>query len=98
MDGHLPNFDWSGRSLWAIVYLAIFGSLIGFMAYFHVLQSIGATAVATVTLVTPVMALALGMLLNDEELSLTMVFGTRGILFGLALYFQGDEWLERFTE
>lgn len=93
-DGQLPQITLDSRSIWAVLYLALCGSLLGFMAYFHVLNSLGAVAVAMVTLITPVSALALGSLLNNEPLSWQMVYGTVAVLAGLLLYYQNDllEW------
>lgn len=87
-DGTVPDVQFDSKSIWAVMYLAVFGSLLGFMAYFHVLKSLGATAVAMVTLVTPVTALMLGSVLNNEAVTLQMMLGTMGILAGLLLYYQ----------
>ena len=88
IDGELPSVDWSSKSPWAVIYLALAGSLLGFACYFFIIKELGATAVATVTLTTPVFALALGALLNHEPLSIDMLIGTGFILIGLVTYFQ----------
>ena len=87
-DGSLPSLDWNSYSPWSILYLAVFGSLIGFAAYFHIIKQLGATAVAMVTLVTPVLALILGSALNQEPITTQMIVGTMGVLSGLVLYYQ----------
>jgi drug/metabolite transporter (DMT)-like permease len=87
MDGEIPEVDWSSRSPWAVIYLALAGSLLGFACYFFIIKELGATAVATVTLSTPVFALALGSILNGESISLDMLIGTVFILIGLVLCF-----------
>lgn len=87
-DGTLPTFDFNSRSPYAILYLAFFGSIIGFMAYFYIVKEKGATAVAMVTLVTPVMALILGSVLNQEPITLQMIMGTSCVLAGLLVYYQ----------
>jgi len=86
-DREIPALDFSSVSPWAVLYLAVFGSLLGFAAYFHIIRNLGATAVAMVTLVTPVMALILGSLLNNEPITMQMVIGTIGVLSGLVLYY-----------
>jgi drug/metabolite transporter (DMT)-like permease len=78
------------HGLWAVLYLALFGSLIGFVSYFRILSSLPAATVALVTLITPVLALLLGALLNGEQPGLNVVAGAGVILAGLALYFLGD--------
>ena len=83
----------SEKSAMAIVYLALFGSIVGFFSYFYVLQKLPATSVALTTLITPVLAIALGVWLNGEALSMSMVAGTVLISGGLCLYYWGDRWL-----
>jgi len=94
----LPAWVFSGEGLptgasfraWAaVVYLGIGGSVLGFMAYFYLLQKVSATAVATTTLVTPVLALTLGTLLNNEPLTRTLLVGAAVILAGLTIYVWG---------
>jgi drug/metabolite transporter (DMT)-like permease len=91
MDGELPVLDWSSESPWAVLYLAVFGSLLGFASYFYIVRQLGATAVAMVTLVTPVIALVLGSILNDEAITLQIMTGTACVLFGLVLYYRNAQ-------
>lgn len=90
-DGTLPIEQWQARSLWTILYLGVFGSLVGFVAYFYVLQKLDASTVALVTMVTPAMALFLGAKLNGEPISSHLLIGACFILCGLALYHFGDK-------
>ncbi|MEH6813626.1 MAG: DMT family transporter [Motiliproteus sp.] len=89
LDGELPSLDADTRSFWAILYLAVFGSLIGFVSYFHILQKLSPTTVALVTLITPVIAISLGNLLNDETVTTALVQGALLICLGLGLYHWG---------
>ncbi|MDX5300308.1 MAG: DMT family transporter [Gammaproteobacteria bacterium] len=89
LEGTLPVLDFTSHSPWAILYLATFGSLIGFVAYFFVLRRLSPSTVALVTLVTPVFALALGSGLNGEVITPSILTGSGLILSGLALYFWG---------
>lgn len=73
----------SPRALYSILYLALIGSVIGFAMYFYVLKHVEATRVALITLVTPVTALLLGSLLNDESIGWSVWLGTALILSGL---------------
>lgn len=93
LDGTLPIEEWSERALWSILYLAIFGSLIGFVAYYYVLQRLATSTVALITLITPVFALSLGVYLNQEAVSSTLIFGTAFITAGLTIYQFGERWL-----
>lgn len=78
------------HGVWALLYLALCGSLIGFVCYFRVLSSLSAATVALITLITPVLALLLGALFNGEQPGLNVMAGALVILLGLALYFLGD--------
>lgn len=95
LDGSLDIDQWQVRSIWATVYLGVFGSLIGFYAYFYVLQKLTASTVTLVTLITPVIALSLGAFLNNESISLSLMFGAFFVLFGLSLYHFGEKFLLR---
>ena len=91
MDGTLPIDKWQARSLWAILYLGLFGSLLGFVAYFYVLQKLNASTVALITMMTPVLAMSLGVYLNDEIVTMPLVIGAFFVMSGLALYHWGDQ-------
>ena len=86
VDGTLPYQEWHARSIWAILYLGIFGSLVGFLAYFFILQKLRASTVALITMMTPVFALYLGAVLNNETVSLHLIFGALLVMCGLVLY------------
>lgn len=90
LDGNIDTSQWQLRSIWATVYLGLFGSLIGFFAYFFVLQRLTASTVALITLVTPVIALTLGAILNNEEIHSQLVFGAILVILGLAIYHWGE--------
>jgi drug/metabolite transporter (DMT)-like permease len=76
----------------SISYLAIFGSVLGFIMYFYVLKHIDASRVALITLVTPVLALILGQGLNNESIQPVVWIGTCCILLGMSIY----QWGARF--
>ena len=84
-DGSLPAIV-PPRSGAAIVYLGVFGSVIGFALYYYVIKHLETSKVALITLVTPVIALLLGNLLNGETISLRLWLGTALILFGLTVH------------
>ncbi|MBU2892499.1 DMT family transporter [Colwellia sp. D2M02] len=90
LDGSINTELWQAKSIWATIYLGVFGSLLGFYAYFTVLQKLSASTVTLITLITPVIALSLGALLNDEALHYKLVLGAFFVLFGLAIYHWGD--------
>ena len=78
------------RALLSIIYLGMIGSVLGFALYYYVLRHVEATRVALITLITPVLALMLGHLLNDEALQIEAMLGTAAILSGLLLFEYGQ--------
>ena len=78
--------DISTRTALSISYLAVFGSVLGFIMYFYVLKHIDASRVALVTLLTPVLALLLGQGLNNETINPAVWVGTFCILVGMSVY------------
>jgi drug/metabolite transporter (DMT)-like permease len=95
LDTPIKVSEWGVRSLASIIYLALFGSLIGFFSYFYVLQKLAPSTVALVTLITPVFAILLGAWLNNELIGLSLVAGASCIVLGLAIYHWGDLLLNR---
>ncbi len=89
-DGSLPIEQWQAKSWWAVLYLGLFGSLIGFIAYFYILQNLSATTVTLVTLITPPIAIMLGAQLNNEVLNSSLIYGALCILLGLSLFQFGE--------
>ncbi len=89
LDGNLNIEEWQAKSIWATVYLGIFGSLIGFYAYFTVLQKLSASSVTLITLITPVIALTLGSVLNSEAVDDKLLIGAFLVILGLSIYHFG---------
>lgn len=78
--------DVSTLSILSVVYLAILGSLVGFMAYFHLIANLPPAYVALITLITPVIALFLGSQLHGEPVTKEMLIGAGVILLSLLLF------------
>ena len=70
----------------SIVYLGIFGSIIGFALYYYVLKNLDATRTNLITLITPVTSLLMGNLLNNEIITPQIMSGTLLILSGLMVF------------
>ncbi len=73
----------------SIVYLALLGSAVGFPLYFYLLKKLNAERVALIALITPVTALLVGAVFNDEAIGSRVWVGTALIIAGLALYEYG---------
>ena len=83
----------SSRALASILYLSVFGSLIGFLCYFYILKYLAASKVALVTLMTPALAVLLGAAVNDEKITGQILMGTTLISCGLIWFYWGQRWL-----
>jgi drug/metabolite transporter (DMT)-like permease len=66
----------SGRAWFALIYLIIAGSLIGFTAYVWLLHYESPTKVGTYAYVNPVVAVALGYLIGGETVGPRTILGT----------------------
>jgi drug/metabolite transporter (DMT)-like permease len=84
-DGSWPQ-SLPDRARFAITYLALFGSVLGFFWYYYLLRRVAAVKVNLITLVTPVTALLLGHWLNGERILPTVWLGTLLIMAGLAIH------------
>ncbi|HID50173.1 MAG TPA: DMT family transporter, partial [Chromatiales bacterium] len=84
------------RAVASILYLALFGSVLGFFLFYYVLRHMDASRVALVTLITPVLALILGQVFNQESIAPVVWIGTCCILLGMSMYQWGPRlWLWR---
>ena len=85
------------RSLGSIMYLGIFGSVLGFVLFFYILKHIDVSRVSLITLITPVVALFLGYALNNEVLNATVWIGTAMIMLGMSFYQWSDKLFRRLN-
>ena len=87
---HLHFTAISMKSLFALVYLAVAGSLVAYSAYFWLLNRFPPTLISTHTFVNPLVALALGWALAGEVLAPRVVFGGLIVIAAIA-------WMSRVT-
>ena len=84
-DRSMPD-SFTATSFWSLAYLAVVGSVLGFMGYFYLIQRISVNLVSLIPLITPALALWLGFFLNNETLSAHVIGGSALILLGLGLF------------
>jgi drug/metabolite transporter (DMT)-like permease len=75
----------SGKSLAAVAYLVVFGSIVGFSAYAWLIRNARTSLVSTYAYVNPVVAVLLGALFAAEAITLRTVIAGAIILSGVAL-------------
>lgn len=81
---HMPGMV----SLSALLFSASMGSIVAMFCYFFLLQRIAVGTMALTTLITPVFALLLGMLINHERFHASTLWGMGLIMLGLAGYYE----------
>jgi drug/metabolite transporter (DMT)-like permease len=74
---------WSFRSFAAVVYLAVFGSVIAFFAYYYALQRVSAVRVSVLNYVNTIIAIFLGWLLLDEVITTDFIIAAALIMSGV---------------
>jgi drug/metabolite transporter (DMT)-like permease len=89
MLGELRMIAYSSRSVTALVYLVVAGSLGGFSAYAYALKYLPVATVSLYAYVNPVIAVLLGTLILGETLSPRLAVSGAIVLVGMALV-RGD--------
>ncbi len=83
-----PNLHfsaWSTRSMSAVVYLALFGSVAGYVSYMYALSKLPSTKVSIVTYINVVVALTLGWLILDEKITIKIILAATLIITGVII-------------
>lgn len=83
---HIP----STKSLIGLFYAVIMASLLAMFCYFKLVKNIKATTLSLTTVMTPLLAMVFGALLNNEKLTSMIFLGTVVLLTGLFVYFYKD--------
>ena len=84
-DLQRTTFSGAARSLWAIVYLIVAGSMVGFTAYVWLLKNVPIAKVATYAYVNPIVAMMLGCFFHDEKLDAYMLAGSAVVIVSVVL-------------
>lgn len=83
---HIPET----KSLLALIYTVLMASLLAMFCYFKLVQNIKATTLSLTTVMTPMIAMFLGAMLNNEKPTMSVFIGAAVLIFGLILYFYKD--------
>ncbi len=77
--------NWSLNSILAVIYLAIFGSVVGYVAYSYLISQMPSTKVSVLSYVNLVVALFLGWLILDETITARISVAATLIILGVII-------------
>jgi len=84
LEGNPLRFHWTPISVIALLYLAVVGSVIAFLLYYWLVLNMDVTKSMLIALVTPVVAVVLGMIVLNEEFGWRTLAGGAMIMLGIA--------------
>jgi drug/metabolite transporter (DMT)-like permease len=79
----ISSENWSLRSILAMVYLAVFGSVVGYVAYSYLITQMSSTKVSVLSYVNVIVALFLGWLILDETITFQIIMAASLIIGGV---------------
>lgn len=83
-EGNPFHFHWTARATLALAYLVIVGSVLAFTLFYWLVRHMDVVNTMLIALVTPVVAVLLGMIVLREHLSWRLFAGSACIISGLA--------------
>ena len=83
--GEWATLHFSTRSALAMVYLVVFGSLVGYTAYLYALKNLPVSTVSLYAYVNPVIAVLLGSLVLNEPFTLRIAAASLLVFGGIAV-------------
>jgi drug/metabolite transporter (DMT)-like permease len=83
LEGNPLHLHWTPLALVALFYLAVVGSVIAFLLYYWLVLNMDVTKSMMIALVTPVIAVLLGMLVLDEQIGWRTLAGGAMIMLGI---------------
>ncbi len=81
----LPAVTWTAPAVLSVLYLALFGSVLAFLAYFWLLKRIDPVYLSLTSFINPIVGVALGALVRDEVLGASFLAGALLVLAGILL-------------
>ena len=84
LEGNPLRYHWTAMAVIALLYLAVVGSVIAFLLYYWLILNMDVTKSMLIALVTPVVAVILGMIVLNEEFGWRTLAGGAMIMLGIA--------------
>jgi drug/metabolite transporter (DMT)-like permease len=85
LEGNPLKFHWTRIAVISLFYLAIVGTVVAFWLYYWLMHNMDVTKTMLIALVTPVVAVVLGLLALKEEMHWRTLIGGAMIISGLCL-------------
>lgn len=82
-SGKADVSSWKMESIFAAVYLAVFGSVLGFFCYHYALKKVSASEVSILTYFNTIIAIFLGWLILNERVNSDLIIATILIIAGV---------------
>lgn len=82
---HPDAESWTGRTLFAVAWLGVFGSALAYIVMFRLLARVGAGGTSILAYLLPIVGIVSGFVLFQEPLDITLAIGTALILGGIGL-------------
>jgi drug/metabolite transporter (DMT)-like permease len=84
-EGNPFRIHWTPTAILALAYLVIIGSVIAFTLFYWLVRHMDVTNTMLISLVTPVIAVILGMIVLHERLNWRLIAGTALIISGIGM-------------
>ncbi|MBL8206723.1 MAG: EamA family transporter [Blastocatellia bacterium] len=94
-EGNPLHLAWTKAAVLSLLYLVVVGSTIAFAMYYWLIRHMDVTKTMLISLITPVIAVALGMMTLGEGLTWPIVIGTLLILVGVGAIV-GEQLIAKF--
>jgi drug/metabolite transporter (DMT)-like permease len=88
--GEQNSFQLTQNGFFALAYLIVFGSILGYASYIYSVSNLPLSLVSTYAYINPVIALLLGWYFLDEPLTITVFIAAGLILAGVSLVKRGS--------
>ena len=85
LEGNPLRLHWTRPAIYALIYLAVAGSIFGFYLNYWLLKRVGSTSVLTISSVEPLFAVILGAIVLHETLTWRVAIGGLAVLSSATL-------------
>src|SRR5438270_9792263 len=84
-EGNPFKFHWTTMAVISLLYLVVVGSAVAFALYYWLVRHMDVTTTMLIALVTPVVAVILGMIVLHEKLNWRLFVGAASIISGIGM-------------